>query len=99
MRGVLLVSAVVCVLAVASHAAGVAAPAGDDDLPDGEGKKILIAACTTCHELNEVTKFKGYYTRVQWRDIVITMKEYGAQVDERQVDVLTDYLNQTLGKK
>ena len=65
----------------------------------GEGKKILVASCTTCHDLSEVTKFRGYYDRKQWRDIVVTMMEYGAPVDERQVDVLADYLAQHLGKQ
>jgi hypothetical protein len=70
-----------------------------DDLPDGEGKKILEKSCTTCHDLTEVTKLRGYYTRAQWRDVVVTMKEYGATIDEKQVDVLTDYLTNNLGKK
>ena len=76
----------------------VGAGRADDDLPDGEGKKILLASCTSCHELTEVTKFRGYYTRQQWRDIVVTMMEYGAPVDEKQVDVLADYLAAHLGK-
>ena len=71
----------------------------DDDLPDGEGKKILVASCTACHDLSEVTKFRGYYDRKQWRDIVVTMMEYGAPVDEKQVDILADYLAQHLGKQ
>jgi competence protein ComEA len=70
----------------------------EDDLPDGEGKKILLASCTSCHELTEVTKFRGYYNRAQWRDIVVTMMEYGAPVDEKQVEVLADYLAAALGK-
>jgi competence protein ComEA len=70
-----------------------------DDLPDGEGKKILLASCTSCHELTEVTKFRGYYNRNQWRDIVVTMMEYGAPIDEKQVDVLADYLAAHLGKR
>ena len=80
-----------------SVAALTAAPG--DELPDGDGKKILLTACTTCHDLTEVTKFRGFYTRAQWRDVVVTMKEYGAAVDEKQVDVLADYLAQHLGKK
>lgn len=70
-----------------------------DDLPDGEGKKILEKSCTTCHDLTEITKLRGFYTRVQWRDVVVTMKEYGAAIDDKQVDVLTDYLTEALGKK
>jgi hypothetical protein len=71
----------------------------EDELPEGEGKKILLTSCTICHELDEVTKFRGYFDRAQWRDIVITMMEYGAPVDSRQVEVLTDYLVQHLGRR
>jgi hypothetical protein len=78
---------------------GARASSPEDDLPEGEGKKILVGSCKNCHELSEVTKFRGYYNRAQWRDIVVTMKEYGAAVDERQVDVLTDYLAQHLGSQ
>ncbi|HEY1307100.1 MAG TPA: cytochrome c [Vicinamibacterales bacterium] len=70
----------------------------EDELPDGEGKKILLSSCTSCHELTEVTKFRGYYNRDQWRDIVVTMMEYGAPVDSKQVEVLADYLAASLGK-
>ncbi len=80
---------------IAPHS-GAAAPG--DELPDGEGRKILTAACTTCHDLSEVTKLRGFYTRAQWRDVVVTMKEYGAAVDDTQIDVLADYLTQHLGK-
>ena len=77
----------------------VRAAAPEDELPDGEGKKILVASCATCHDLSEVTKFRGYYTRAQWRDIVVTMVEYGAPVEAKQVDVLADYLALHLGRK
>ena len=93
MRWVIGVSLAVAVLA------GIAAAAPGDELPDGDGKKILLVACTNCHDLTEVTKLRGYYTRAQWRDVVVTMKEYGATVDDKQVEVLADYLVQHLGKK
>jgi len=69
-----------------------------DDLPDGEGKKILQAQCTSCHELTEVTKFRGYYNRAQWRDIVVTMVEYGADLKKNEIETLADYLAQHLGR-
>jgi competence protein ComEA len=84
-------------LILASPPAGAASP--EDELPEGEGKKILLSSCTSCHELTEVTKFRGYYNRTQWRDLVVTMKEYGAPVNDREVDVLTDYLVQHLGRQ
>ena len=61
-----------CVTAPAHRARS---PVRAEDLPDGEGKKILESRCTSCHELTEVTKFRGYYNRAQWRDIVVTMVE------------------------
>ena len=70
-----------------------------DALPDGAGKRILQASCRSCHDLGEVTKFRGYYNRAQWRDIVVTMVQYGAEVEEKEVEVLTDYLVEHLGKK
>jgi cytochrome c5 len=70
----------------------------NDDLPDGEGKKILETRCTSCHELTEVTKFRGYYNRAQWRDIVVTMVEYGAELKQPEIETLADYLAQHLGK-
>ena len=78
--------------------AGTVARQDSDDLPDGEGKKILLTSCTACHDLKEVTKFRGYYTRDEWRDIVTTMIEYGASVEKKDVDVLVEYLDKVLGK-
>jgi mono/diheme cytochrome c family protein len=69
-----------------------------EELPDGEGKKILQAQCASCHELTEVTKFRGYYNRAQWRDIVVTMVEYGADLKKAEIETLADYLAQHLGK-
>jgi hypothetical protein len=98
MRSLLVFATAVLITTAVMRAAS---PGADpqDDLPEGEGKKILFTSCTSCHDLSEVTKFRGYYDRKQWRDIVVTMMEYGAPVDERQADVLADYLAQHLGRK
>jgi hypothetical protein len=69
------------------------------DLPSGQGKVILQAACTVCHDLGEVTKFRGYYGKEQWQDVVMTMVRYGARVNEENVAVLVEYLTQTLGRR
>jgi cytochrome c5 len=89
----------ILLIATRSVTAVSSARAQSDDLPDGDGKKILQASCTACHDLTEVTKFKGFYTRDDWRDVVKTMVEYGAKVKESDVDVLVDYLTKNLGKK
>ena len=69
------------------------------ELPDGPGKQILNRSCVSCHNLTEVTKFRGFYTRPQWRDIVQTMVDYGAAVNDKDAEVLTSYLTESLGKK
>ena len=97
-RGLLAAGAAL-VAAVAWSPSSSHAAAPGDELPDGAGKKVLLRACTTCHDLDEVTKFKGYYTRSQWKDIVVTMREYGAPLADGEVDVLSDYLAEVLGKK
>jgi len=67
-------------------------------LPEGEGKKILESACTVCHTLNEVTKFSGFYSRENWRDIVRTMVADGARLSDREVPILIDYLSRAFPK-
>jgi cytochrome c5 len=91
-------AAVLVVAALVTAPASTQSPAPSDDLPDGEGKKILQAQCTSCHELTEVTKFRGYYNRAQWRDIVVTMVEYGADLKKPEIETLADYLAQHLGR-
>ena len=76
-----------------------ATAAASVELPEGRGRTILDTACTSCHGLNEVTKFRGFYNRAQWRDVVQTMVDYGAAVNEKDVEVLADYLTQHLGKR
>jgi cytochrome c5 len=82
---------------IASVAWG-AAQNAQQQLPEGEGKKILETACTVCHSLKEVTKFQGYYARENWRDIVRTMIADGAALTDAQVPVLVDYLTKTFPK-
>jgi len=88
--------------AVAASAAAQGQPPPRDEvkieLPDGDGKKILETACTTCHALDEVTKFRGYNTKDEWRDVVVTMVKYGAELKEPEIEVLVDYLGKHLSK-
>jgi virginiamycin B lyase len=72
---------------------------GEEELPTGEGKAILQSACTSCHDLKEVTKFKGYYDLDEWRDIIRTMVAYGAKLDDAQSATLAEYLAKHFGRK
>jgi mono/diheme cytochrome c family protein len=85
--------------APAATPATTTAAASSEQLPEGAGRQILMSACVACHGLREVTKFRGFYTRQQWRDIVMTMVDYGAPVSEKDSELLTDSLTANLGKK
>lgn len=99
MKFFLRAAALVLVAALFTAPASSQSSTQSDELPDGEGKKILQGQCTSCHELTEVTKFRGYYNRAQWRDIVVTMVEYGADLKKPEIEVLADYLAQHFGKE
>jgi cytochrome c5 len=83
--------------ASASRRPVAALPGGE--LPPGQGRTILQTSCTVCHDLGEVTKFRGYYNNQQWQDIVATMMGYGANISKEDVEVLADYLTQAIGRK
>ncbi len=70
-----------------------------DALPPGKGREILESACTSCHEFEEMMKVRGKLTKDEWRTVVRTMIDYGAEVNGKDVDVLVEYLNQHLGKR
>ena len=97
-RSIAWIGAGLLITGLFGSAAGVRAAESVDGLPEGNGKQILVTFCIICHESTEITKFRGYYDRRQWRDVVVTMKEYGAPLDAKQIEVLADYLEQHLGK-
>lgn len=98
-RGTAWISTAILSATLIGAAADVRAAEAGDGLPDGKGKQILTTFCIICHESTEITKFRGYYDRKQWRDVVVTMKEYGAPLSAEQIEALADYLEQNLGKR
>jgi cytochrome c5 len=83
----------IMILPTVFAAASVQNPAVSDP-----GQVILNRACTVCHTLGEITKFKGYYGRDQWADVVRTMRADGAQLQDGEVTPLVDYLFKTYGR-
>jgi mono/diheme cytochrome c family protein len=66
-------------------------------LPAGEGREILVGECLNCHELSALALFEDFYDEGRWRSLVITMRGNGAELDDRQVDVLAEYLALNFG--
>ena len=65
------------------------------ELPEGEGKKILEERCVSCHGLKPV--FSLQLSQDAWKKLVVKMVAYGAQLDAKEVDVTTDYVTKHFG--
>src|SRR5215510_16379188 len=65
------------------------------ELPEGEGKKLLEERCTGCHSLKPVVGLKQ--SQGAWKELVVKMVGYGAQLDDKDVDVATEYLTKHFG--
>jgi cytochrome c5 len=66
-----------------------------ENLPDGDGKKILQTACTACHGLEGVVKL--HLDKDGWEGLISSMVSNGAQVDQKDFPVLVDYLVKNFG--
>ena len=67
------------------------------ELPEGEGKKLLEERCASCHSLKPVVSLKQ--SQSAWKELVVKMVGYGAQLDDKEVDVATEYLTKHFGPK
>jgi cytochrome c5 len=85
-------TAIWLVLTVAIATLAIAVP---QELPEGEGKKLLEEGCTSCHSLKPVVSLKQ--SQAAWKELVVKMVGYGAQLDNKEVDVATEYLTKHFG--
>ena len=65
------------------------------ELPEGEGKKLLEGRCASCHSLEPVIRLKQ--SQGAWKELIVKMREYGAQLDDKEVDIATEYLTKHFG--
>ena len=66
-----------------------AAQAQSAGLPDGEGKELVEAVCTACHQTNQITRSSGY-TRAGWEELIATMIDLSGSPPEQ--GAIVDYL-------
>jgi virginiamycin B lyase len=59
------------------------------DLPDGAGKELVEATCTTCHETDQISRSSGY-DRAGWGELIGTMVDLAGSPKER--DAIAEYL-------
>ena len=65
------------------------------ELPEGEGKKLVEERCASCHSLKPVVSLKQ--SQGAWKELVVKMVGYGAHLDDKEVDVATEYLTKHFG--
>ena len=70
--------------------------AAGQELPEGDGKKILEGFCTSCHDLERVTSKQ--LDKDSWEGMVTSMKDKGAELKDEDIPVLVDYLTKNFGK-
>jgi cytochrome c5 len=85
-------TAIWLVLTVALATLSMAVP---QELPEGEGKKLVEERCAGCHSLKPVVGLKQ--SQNAWKELVVKMVGYGAQLDDKEVDVATAYLTKHFG--
>ncbi|HEY0383437.1 MAG TPA: hypothetical protein VGC72_14680 [Candidatus Elarobacter sp.] len=62
----------------------------DAALPDGPGKDLVQASCSSCHGLGTVTR--AGYDRAGWSNVVAMMTNAGMKLPANRVDAVVDYL-------
>jgi hypothetical protein len=69
------------------------------NLPDGPGRTIVLASCTSCHDLKGLPAYKGYWNKQQWLAMIGTMVQHGARLGPGDAAQLADYLSEHFGKR
>jgi len=76
-------------------AAALATVAVSQELPAGEGKQLLEERCVGCHTLKPVTSLQQ--SQEAWETLLTKMAGYGAQLNDKEVAVVTAYLTSHFG--
>lgn len=64
-------------------------------LPDGDGKTILVRACSDCHDLGSILVKR--LTPKQWKDVTKDMIVRGVKAEDAEIATLIEYLALNVG--
>lgn len=67
-----------------------AAPAWSQGLPEGDGLRVVIVACTQCHGLDRLTSIE--LSAAQWENALYDMMARGAVVEGKDLSTVRRYL-------
>jgi hypothetical protein len=66
------------------------------ELKDGPGKEVVVAVCGECHDpALKITKFRK--SRAEWADLITDMQSRGLMADEKDLEVVLNYLTANYG--
>jgi DNA uptake protein ComE-like DNA-binding protein len=87
-----IVAALVVTWSIAAAAQGQRPPREDfsEYLPPGEGKALVVAQCSTCHELKGTVQLRQ--SKQQWEAVVLDMAARGAALTVEEADQIIAYL-------
>src|SRR5712664_2573410 len=74
---------------------GSALPARSQELPEGKGKEMVAAQCTTCHAF----RAGSGYTATGWNTVMRMMTNHGAPIPPDQIAPITEYLTKNFPEK
>lgn len=67
------------------------------ELPQAEGRELILRACTSCHTLEGVPAYQKYWGFERWLPMVENMVEHGAKLNAEEKIVVTRYLAKYFG--
>jgi virginiamycin B lyase len=70
-------------------------PARSQELPEGKGKEMVAAQCTTCHQF----RAGSGYTAKGWNTVMRMMTNHGAPIPADQIAPITEYLIKNFPEK
>ena len=68
---------------------------GEDSLPEGPGKEIVLKKCQACHDLDLVGSQRG--SKDKWSGIMEAMIDNGLVMSEKDKALVLEYLSVHLG--
>jgi mono/diheme cytochrome c family protein len=68
------------------------------DFPAGDGKDLFISRCGVCHSLRYVTMQPDFPKKTWAKEVDKMIKTYGAHIDKKEAEAITQYLYTIKGK-
>ena len=68
---------------------------GEDSLPEGPGKEIILKKCQACHDLDLIGSQRGSMDK--WTGIMEAMIDNGLVISEKDKSLVLEYLSVHLG--